>query len=48
MTNTSMPVAWKHRRASCGVQTIGSPRTLKLVFNSTGQPVRSRNAVNKA
>ncbi len=26
-----------------GVHTIGSPRTLKLVFTSTGQPVWPRN-----
>ena len=26
------------------MQTIGSPRTLKLVLTSTGQPVRSWNA----
>ena len=29
----------KQRNASSGVQTIGSPRTLKLVLTSTGQPV---------
>ena len=34
-----MSVARKHRSASAGEQTIGSPRTLKLVFTSTGQPV---------
>lgn len=26
----------KHRKASSGVHTMGSPRTLKLVFTSTG------------
>ena len=31
----------KQRNASSGVQTIGSPRTLKLVLTSTGQPVSS-------
>jgi hypothetical protein len=29
----------KQRNASSGVQTIGSPRTLKLVLTSTGHPV---------
>ena len=29
----------KQRNASSGVHTIGSPRTLKLVLTSTGQPV---------
>ena len=29
----------KQRKASSGVQTMGSPRTLKLVLTSTGQPV---------
>ena len=29
----------KHRNASSGLHTIGSPRTLKLVLTSTGQPV---------
>ena len=29
----------KQRKASSGVQTIGSPRTLKLVLTITGQPV---------
>ena len=29
----------KQRKASSGVQTIGSPRTLKLVLTRTGQPV---------
>ena len=28
------------------MQTIGSPRTLKLVFTSTGQPVRAWNLFN--
>ena len=31
----------KQRHASSGVATIGSPRTLKLVFTSIGQPVSS-------
>ena len=30
--------------ASWGVQTIGSPRTLKLVFTTTGTPVRRSTA----
>ena len=42
-----MSVARKQRYASSGVQTIGSPRTLKLVFTSTGQPVRRSNASSK-
>jgi len=29
--------------ASAGVQTIGSPRTLKLVFTRIGQPVSASN-----
>ena len=29
----------KHLKASSGVATMGSPRTLKLVFTKTGQPV---------
>ena len=33
--------------ASAGVQTIGSPRTLKLVFTTTGQPVRALNSGNQ-
>ena len=40
-TSTSISVPMKQRSASCGVQTIGSPRTLKLVLISTGLPVRS-------
>src|SRR5262249_58923822 len=35
-------------RASSGVQTIGSPLTLKLVFTRTGQPERALNAVSRA
>jgi hypothetical protein len=31
--------AMKQRKASSGVQTIGSPRTSKLVLTSAGQPV---------
>lgn len=38
----------KHRKASSGVQTIGSPRTLKLVLTRTGQPVRSMNVESRA
>ena len=34
-----MSVPMKQRYASSGVQTIGSPRILKLVFTITGQPV---------
>ena len=34
-----MSVPMKQRKASSGVQTIGSPRTLKLVLTMTGQPV---------
>ena len=39
-TSASISVARKQRYASAGVQTIGSPRTLKLVFTRMGQPVR--------
>ena len=46
MARMSKSVPMKHRKASSGVQTIGSPRTLKLVFTSTGHPVRSRNFDN--
>ena len=42
--STSISVPMKQRKASSGVHTIGSPRTLKLVLTSTGQPVRSLNA----
>jgi hypothetical protein len=35
----SISVRMKHRYASCGVQTIGSPRTLKEVLTMTGHPV---------
>jgi hypothetical protein len=31
----------KQRKASSGVQTLGSPRRLKLVLTSTGHPVSS-------
>ena len=37
----SMCVRMKHLKASSGVQTIGSPRTLKLVLMISGVPVRS-------
>ena len=43
MASASIPVPIKHRKASSGVQTMGSPRTLKLVFTSTGQPDRDLN-----
>ena len=36
-----MSVPMKQRKASVGVQTIGSPRTLNEVFTRTGQPVSS-------
>ena len=45
---TSMLVAMKQRYACSGAQTIGSPRTLKLVLMSTGQPVRDSNARSSA
>ncbi len=35
-------------RASTGEATIGSPRTLKEVFTSSGQPVRRRKASSRA
>ena len=34
----------KHKNASSGVQTIGSPRTLKLVFITNPYPVFFLNA----
>ena len=37
--DASMSVRRKQAKASCGVHTIGSPRMLKDVFTSTGQPV---------
>ena len=40
MARWSISVRMKQRQASAGVPTIGSPRTLKLVLMSTGQPVR--------
>lgn len=39
MTSTSMFVAMKHSKESSGAQTIGAPRTLKLVLITSGQPV---------
>ena len=45
--SASISVPMKQRNASSGVHTIGSPRTLKLVFTSTGQPVSSLNALNQ-
>ena len=41
-----MSVARKQRYACSGVQTIGSPRTLKLVLIITGQPVFSSNVLS--
>ena len=43
-TNTSISVPMRQRKASSGVQAIGSPRTLKLVLTSTGQPVLALKA----
>ncbi len=43
-----MSLPMKQRNASSGVHTIGSPRTLKLVLTSTGQPVRCLNASSSA
>jgi hypothetical protein len=34
-----MPLFSKVLRASCGLATMGSPRTLKLVFKRVGIPV---------
>ena len=47
-TSTSMSLPMKQRKASSGVHTIGSPRTLKLVLTSTGHPVAALNAVSSA
>ncbi len=43
-----MPHPMKQRKASSGVQTIGSPRTLKLVLTNTGQPVRALKDFRRA
>ena len=40
----SISVPRKQFQASSGVQTIGSPRTLKDVLMTSGQPVRCRKA----
>ena len=40
-----MWVRMKHRYASAGVQTIGSPRTLNEVLTTTPQPVSCSNAL---
>ena len=48
MTSVSISVPMKQRKASSGVHTIGSPRTLKLVLTSTGQPVRRLKAESSA
>src|SRR5258708_22063531 len=42
--SASISVPMKQRKASSGVHTIGSPRTLKLGLTTTGQPVRCLNA----
>ena len=39
MQSNSMLVLMKQRKGSSGVQTMGSPLTLKLVLMSTGHPV---------
>ena len=44
----SMSVPMKQRKASAGVQTMGSPRTLKLVFTTTGHPVLALKASSSA
>ena len=41
------PGSQKAAKHVFGVQTIGSPRTLKLVLTSTGHPVRSLNALSR-
>ena len=41
-------VPMKQRKASSGVHTMGSPRTLKLVLTSTEQPVRRLKAERSA
>jgi hypothetical protein len=38
----------KQRKASSGVHTMGSPRTLKLVLTSTEQPVFALKAASSA
>ena len=44
MARASISVRRKQRTASSGLSTMGSPRTLKLVFTITGQPVRRSKA----
>ncbi len=43
-TNISRSVPIKHLKASCAVQTIGSPLTLNEVFTITGHPVLFLNS----
>jgi hypothetical protein len=43
-----MSLPMKQRKASSGVQTIGSPRTLKLVLIRIGQPVRALKRCRRA
>jgi hypothetical protein len=43
MVSASISAPIKHRKEFSGAKTIGSPRTLKLVFISIGQPVRDLN-----
>jgi hypothetical protein len=43
MISSSMSLPMKQRNASSGVQTIGSLRTLKLVFTKIGKPVLALN-----
>jgi hypothetical protein len=48
IASASISLPMKQRKASSGVHTIGSPRTLKLVFTSTGQPVTLLKALSSA
>ena len=43
MAKTSNSVPMKHLKASSGEHIIGSPRTLKDVLTTRGQPVFSLN-----
>ena len=47
ITKTSKPVPIKHLKASSGLKTIGSPRTLNDVLTKTGQFVFSLNLLIK-
>jgi hypothetical protein len=47
MTRASLGVRSKSTIASSGRLTIGFPRTLKLVFSTTGTPVRRSSSPSR-